>query len=63
MARKSRDPLQKHTMLLFEGDLDQLAALHPEVHKSVVVRLLVRKHLLDHAVPVKPEEVEPWIPS
>ena len=62
MLRKSDQPLQKHTLLLFEGDLDRLCDLHPEVPKSVVVRLLVRKHIRDNVVPIKSAEVEPWIP-
>jgi hypothetical protein len=62
MRRKSDQPLQKHTLLLFEGDFEKLAELHPEVPKSIVVRLLVRKHLKDNIIPIKLSEVKPWIP-
>lgn len=37
--------LRKHTLNLYEGDLDKLAALHPDLDKSVVVRELVRSHI------------------
>ncbi len=37
--------LQKHTLNLYRDDLEKLAALHPSLDKSVVVRELVRAHI------------------
>lgn len=43
MAKDSKGrPLQKHTLNLFEGDMDRLAELVPSVEPSVLIRSLVR---------------------
>jgi len=43
MAKDSKGrPLQKHTLNLFEGDWDRLAALVPSAEPSVLIRALVR---------------------
>ncbi len=38
-------PLQKHTLLLFQGDFEALRALHPEVPPSEIIRTLVQNHI------------------
>lgn len=43
--QSSKEPLRKHTLLLFEGDFDRLGELYPEVGASVMVRTIVRKYL------------------
>lgn len=43
--QSSKEPLTKHTLLLFEGDFARLGDLHPEVGASVMVRTIVRKYL------------------
>lgn len=45
MRRKEDRPLQKVTMLLFEGDFTRLQILHPDIGASKVVRKLIRQHL------------------
>lgn len=53
------EPLQKHTLFLYEGDFEKLKTFYPEVTASVVTRKLVRRHLneLDKAIGNKlPEE-------
>jgi len=42
---KSKSNFQKHTLNFFEGDMEKLAALHPDLEPSVVVRTLVRTHI------------------
>ena len=42
---KSKLDLQKHTLNFFAGDIEKLAALHPDLEPSVVVRTLVREHI------------------
>lgn len=46
MTRKAEEfPLQKVTLLLYEGDFDRLRELKPDLGASKVVRLLVRKYI------------------
>lgn len=45
MARKSRKPLQKVTVNLYEGDFAELAALYPQIGPSTALREILRKHL------------------
>lgn len=42
---KSEIPLHKHTLNLFEGDMEKLQELYPEVGGGIIVRKLVRAHL------------------
>jgi len=37
--------LQKHTLLLFQGEFDKLRELHPQLPPSEVIRTLVRNHI------------------
>ena len=39
------EPLQKHTLNLYEGDLERLASFYPELGATVVVRRVVRAHI------------------
>ena len=48
MPKPSEIPLRKHTLNLFEGELDELAALFPDLHKSVVVRHIVHDTIERH---------------
>lgn len=42
MTAKARGPLQKHTLNLFAGDMEELARLFPDVEPSIIIRELVR---------------------
>lgn len=42
---KSDIPLHKHTLNLYEGDMEELQDLYPEVGGGLIVRKLVRAHL------------------
>lgn len=39
------EPLQKHTLHLYEGDFDRVGSFFPEIGASVAVRRLVREYL------------------
>jgi hypothetical protein len=39
------EPLQKHTLFLYEGDFARLASFFPELGASVAVRRIVRASL------------------
>ncbi len=39
------EELQKHTLLLFEGDYRRLQEYYPEIGAAIVIRKIVRKHL------------------
>ncbi len=45
MRRKEDLPLQKVTLVLYDGDFARLRDLHPRLGASKVVRMLVRKHI------------------
>lgn len=46
MARTlETEPLQKHTLFLYEGDFAKLGSYFPELGPSVAVRRIIRKHL------------------
>ena len=45
MTKKSEEPLQKHTLLLFEGDYERLQTMYPDVGASVVIRKVVREFI------------------
>lgn len=45
MVKADIDPLKKHTMFLFDGDLARLAELVPGVPPSTTVRHLVRAYI------------------
>jgi hypothetical protein len=51
------EELQKHTLNLFRGDFDRLRDFYPELDPSIVIRKLLRKHILDNEaeVEVKPK--------
>jgi hypothetical protein len=42
MTRKSEEPLQKHTLLLYEGDYERLQTMYPDIGASVVIRKIIR---------------------
>ena len=50
------EPMQKHTLHLYEGDYEGLRELYPELGAAIVIRRLVRKHLKEIPPPV---EIEP----
>ena len=45
MKRKEDQPLSKHTLNLYEGQLDKLQELHPRLGAAKVIRMLIKKHL------------------
>lgn len=40
-----REPMQKHTLNLFEGDYERLRRMHPETGAGAVLRRLLRRYL------------------
>jgi hypothetical protein len=42
---KNNEPLQKHTLFLFEGDYQRIQELYPEVGGAVIIRQIIRNHL------------------
>ena len=69
MKRKETAPLSKHTLNLYEGQLDKLQELHPRLGAAKVIRTLIDDHLRNVAegaaqrfapvpeTPVKLEEI------
>lgn len=53
MPKKSDIPLQKHTLLLYEGDFDKLKSYYPEIDGGLIVRRLVRTHIEQIEAPTK----------
>lgn len=47
MARSEKEPMQKHTLNLYEGDFERLQELYPEIGASMVIRKIIRKHIAD----------------
>lgn len=45
MKRKETSPLTKHTLNLYEGQLDKLQELHPRLGAAKVIRTLIDDHL------------------
>lgn len=41
-----KEPMQKHTLNLYAGDFTRLQELYPEMGASLLVRHLVRAHIL-----------------
>lgn len=39
------EPLQKHTLFLYEGDFEKLKNYYPQITASVIVRQIVRKFI------------------
>lgn len=39
------EPLQKHTLLFYQGDFDRMRAIYPDMPPAVAIRRLVRAHL------------------
>ncbi len=48
---KLRDELQKHTLNLFAGDLDELRMIAPDVEPTVLVRKIIRDFIERHPRP------------
>lgn len=42
MAAKADDDLQKHTLNLYKGDMDELRTLFPDAEPTKLIRELVR---------------------
>lgn len=62
MARTiETEPLKKHTLFLYEGDMERLASFFPELPASVVLRRVVRKHIekLESGVSTVPQMENP----
>ncbi len=45
MKRKADKPLTKHTLNLYEGQVEKLQTLHPRLGSAAVIRLLIDKHI------------------
>lgn len=45
MKRKEDRPLSKHTLNLYEGQLDKLQELHPRLGAARVIRKMVDEHI------------------
>jgi hypothetical protein len=45
MKRKEDRPISKHTLNLYEGQLDKLQELHPRLGAAKVIRTLVDDHI------------------
>lgn len=54
------EPLQKHTLHLFEGDYAELQSIYPEVGAAIIIRTLIRRHLREVSpkMPTLPAEVD-----
>lgn len=54
------EPLKKHTLFLYDGDFDKLAAFFPSVGGSVMIRRIIRSYLdkIDHSVPAAAVEIK-----
>lgn len=46
MRRKEEESLRKHTLNLYEGDFDKLTSFYPKVGAAVIIRNLVRAHIM-----------------
>ena len=58
MRRKEDLPLEKVTLLLFEGDLDFFKAMYPRLGASRAIRHLVRKFRLEIEAKVRTDSLE-----
>lgn len=65
MKRKETAPLTKHTLNLYEGQLDKLQELHPRLGAAKVIRTLIDDHLRNVAEgaalihePIEPTQVK-----
>lgn len=45
MIRKEARPISKHTLNLFEGQLEKLQELHPRLGGARVIRTLIDDHI------------------
>lgn len=56
-----KEPVQKHTLNLYEGDFQRLQDMFPEIGASLVIRKIIRKYLTDASpkgsMPVPKEEI------
>lgn len=55
---KSDVPLQKHTLNLYKGDAERLAALAPEIPWQTVLREIVHKFIEDNEVNKRPKNLK-----
>lgn len=62
MQRKETQPLTKHTLNLYEGQLDKLQELHPRLGAAKVIRTLVDDHIRSVAEGVA-QRMEPVPPT
>ena len=47
MARKiDNEPVQKHTLNLYEGDFEEIKSYFPDLGAAIVIRKLVRQYVL-----------------
>lgn len=53
MAKKSDEPLQKHTINLYHGDYERLQALAPDIGANILIRRLVRDYLTKMSPPAR----------
>jgi hypothetical protein len=47
MKRKEDKPLTKHTLNLYEGQVEKLQTLHPRLGSAFVIRKLIDKHIVE----------------
>lgn len=47
MPLKENENVEKHTLCLYEGDFKRLSEIYPGISVSLIIRKLVRKHLVD----------------
>lgn len=45
MKRKETKPVTKHTLNLFEGQVEKLQALYPRMGAAFAIRRIIDKHL------------------
>ncbi len=62
---KTSSKLKKHTVNLFEGDLERLEDLYPNVDKGVALRQILRAHIkqIDARVQRVPLDLEVDLPE
>lgn len=45
MKRKEEKPITKHTLNLYQGQVEKLQTLHPRLGAAFVIRKLIDKHI------------------
>jgi len=58
MPKKSKEGLTKHTLFLFEGDMDELRTLHPHQSAAEIIRALVRSYIKSVRAKIEREDGE-----